>query len=117
MKSGFQALFTPGAWIEGYRGFSHGVITFQNMKIYPRKHETAIMLDYNEMCQSQQMQRDILVCVESGKIPPLCKLKQLICEASLLSIDTAHTAKYKAVPQNDCASFSIIMDMYSFDDV
>ena len=42
------------------------------------------MLDYNEMVASMIILANaetFLVCVELGEIPPLCKLKELICEA------------------------------------
>ena len=50
------------------------------------------------------------ISLELGEIPALfCKLP--ICEASLFSIDTAYTAMYKAVLQDDSPSFSIPMCM------
>ena len=44
------------------------------------------------------------------EIPLLCKLP--ICEASLSSINTAHTAMRKAVLQDDGPSFTISMCMF-----
>ena len=55
---------------------------------------------YGDFSEWKEMLRMLLVCVELGKIPPLCKLKELICESSLFSIDTAFTAMYKAVLQD-----------------
>ena len=52
----------------------------------------------------------LLVCVELGEIPSLCKLP--ICEASLFSIDTAYTAMHKSVLQDGGSSFSIPMCMF-----
>ena len=47
----------------------------------------------------------LLVCVESGEIPPLGKLKELICEATLYSIDTTYTAMYNTVLRDGSTSF------------
>ena len=41
----------------------------------------------------------------------------LICEASLFSIDTAHTAMYKAILQDDSSHFSMWMCTVLINDV
>ena len=63
------------------------------------------MLNYNEIVASMA-----ILVIESSKIPPLCKLKELTsCEASSFSIDTAYTAVYKAVLQDGATSVSMWM--------
>ena len=45
----------------------------------------------------RQYIRMLLVCVESGKIPPLCKSKKLICEASSFVLDRDRPIEQGAV--------------------
>lgn len=83
--------------------------------------KTFAMFDYNKMVASMVIlvnakRQNALSACWSSEIPSLCKLKELICEASSFWSILPYTAMYKDVFQDTGTSFSIRMcSMYDFD--